>query len=529
LQVCVLAVLLVSASCEDGGGCLDSLGIVITSGSLYSEVEFDAEARWSAGGNGCPDNYTWSANAPLSIVGPANAARVRVMASEAGTGRLNVRAGAGTEFAAARDVDVLSSTGWALVSVEGLGEGVAADIVLTGPAGESARVVGDSMVGGLDPGIWTWQTNEVTGGIGHRWIAVNGSGTFTVLRNTPTLLPLAYRRITAQVNFEARNVPLGTIGDFVTLTRDGGQPYTFIVPGHSIAVEAGRFTWVAGEVDDRGYWFVPRQRTGEFTLQPDFNYPFVVDYDAQRGFLDLRANGLPSGVVIDGTLVDGGNVYTVSIPGAGYRSPAEYALDVPELTDYANTETNRFETFRAALPTRQFHLLRGVEVVLVVDMYLANWHATFDSGIVYTADPFNLAPLIGLPASMPLRITVTQPPPTSGGAAGNAAVNETIGIVGPPPWVTVTGPLAADSTFTAAATGTVAGYPNVAVTFTGRVRADGNLEGTMQLGSDTAPTGLPGGAVRLTVTGVRRSVEAEPQAARPAANTAVRSSRSTRR
>jgi hypothetical protein len=93
----------------------------------------------------------------------------------------------------------------------------------------------------------------------------------------------------------------------------------------------------------------------------------------------------------------------------------------------------------------------------------------------------------------------------------------------------VTGPLAADSTFTAAATGTVAGYPNVAVTFTGRVRADGNLEGTMQLGSDTAPTGLPGGAVRLTVTGVRRSVEAEPQAARPAANTAVRSSRSTRR
>jgi len=524
-MLCLLTAGLVSAACEtDGGGCLDTLGIIVTSGSLYSEVEFDAEARWAAGGNGCPDGYTWSANAPLSIVGPATGPRVRVVASEAGTGRLNVRAGAGTEFAAARDVDVFSSTGWALLTVDGLGDGVAADIVLTGPAGESAHVAGDSTVGGLDPGTWTWQINEVSGGIGHRWVAVIATGTFTILRNTTTLLPLAYRRVTAQVNFEARGVPLGTIGDFVTLTRDGGQPYTFITAGHSIAVEPGRFTWASMEVDDRGYWFVPRALTGEFTLQPDFNYAFIVDYDAQRGFLDIRANGLPPDVVIIGTLVDGGNVYTVSIPGAGYRSPAQYALDVPELADHPNAETNRLETYRAILPTRQFNLIRATELVLVVSMYIANWQATFDSGLAFTSDPFNLAPHIGLPADIALRLTVSQPPPTSGEAATSAAVDATIAILGPPPWVTVIGPLAADSTFTATGTGTVAGYPNVAVTFNGRVLANGDLEGALQLGSDTAPTGLPGGAVRLSVNGVRRAVQTQ-QSARPPANSPVRVAR----
>jgi len=60
---------------------------------------------------------------------------------------------------------------------------------------------------------------------------------------------------------------------------------------------------------------------------------------------------------------------------------------------------------------------------------------------------------------------------------------------GPDNWVDVSGVLAPDGTFEAQGTGTVAGYPNVTVTFSGTV-LDGSLDGLYTMG----PKGeLPGG------------------------------------
>ncbi|MEP6832641.1 MAG: hypothetical protein ABJB74_04565, partial [Gemmatimonas sp.] len=84
-------------------------------------------------------------------------------------------------------------------------------------------------------------------------------------------------------------------------------------------------------------------------------------------------------------------------------------------------------------------------------------------------------------------------------AEGVATSGTTITITGDAPWVTVTGTLNANGNFAATGAGTVAGYPNVPVTFIGNVTANGVLTGTLQLGQNAAPTGLPGGAVTYTV------------------------------
>lgn len=60
---------------------------------------------------------------------------------------------------------------------------------------------------------------------------------------------------------------------------------------------------------------------------------------------------------------------------------------------------------------------------------------------------------------------------------------------GPAPWVTVSGELNRDGTFSAAGTGTVAGFPNIRVTFNGTISLQ-HLEGDYTMGADG---GLPGG------------------------------------
>jgi hypothetical protein len=76
----------------------------------------------------------------------------------------------------------------------------------------------------------------------------------------------------------------------------------------------------------------------------------------------------------------------------------------------------------------------------------------------------------------------------------------TITITGAAPWVTVTGTLDANNNFVATGAGTVAGFANVPVKFTGTVTAAGALSGTIQIGQSTPPTGLPNGPVTYNLT-----------------------------
>lgn len=76
-----------------------------------------------------------------------------------------------------------------------------------------------------------------------------------------------------------------------------------------------------------------------------------------------------------------------------------------------------------------------------------------------------------------------------GGRVAQAGPVGTITISGEGRWVEVTGPINADGTFVAHGTGTVAGFPNIAVRFTGRYLV-GRLSGEYAVGVNG---GLPGG------------------------------------
>ena len=89
-----------------------------------------------------------------------------------------------------------------------------------------------------------------------------------------------------------------------------------------------------------------------------------------------------------------------------------------------------------------------------------------------TADPAGHQPFVG-PMPSELGVAIAS-----------------ITITGAQAWVAVTGELAADGSFTATGTGTVAGFANIGVSFQGTLTEAGRLAGDYTMGTGG---GLPGG------------------------------------
>ncbi len=486
-----------TACSSDQAGCLDSLAISVANSLFYTNEPFTATAHWSSSGANCPTTFAWEAGAPLSIVGSASGASVQVAGSQLGTGTLTVRAGSGTEFTASRQIQLLRSTAVLVVEVNGLASGVDADIDLTGPANTTHKITASTTLQDLPAGTWNWHINDVTGGpLQHCWAGVAPTGAFDLQKNDSVQRAFQYNRQTGQVDFVAQGVPPSTVGSWLKLFPGTGPAYEFTEAKQSFAVEPGGYNWQTYEVDPNGFWWVPRSFAGTFTVAPGFDVPLVVDFDAQAGFLVLDITGLPEGVHMGATLSMGVINTPITLPVADYHTPGDYSLDVPDLPDFANGETNRIETYRPVQRSWYVHLVGGDVAMITAVMRLDNWYATFNSTLAVTTDPFANAPLIGLPANAVLRATVVLPAPSS-------TDDPLITFTGPAPWVSVAGPLHADGTFTATATGTVAGYAGVPVAFTGTMAEDGSFSGTLKLGSDTPPTGIPGGATSYQITADR--------------------------
>jgi hypothetical protein len=124
---------------------------------------------------------------------------------------------------------------------------------------------------------------------------------------------------------------------------------------------------------------------------------------------------------------------------------------------------------------------------------------TYVEEIVVTLDPAGHEDFVGMPEQMQLAVLITRD--TSTGAI-------TIDITGPPPWVALHGTAqfgpgftSAGGEFTATGQGTVAGYPNVTVDFSGSVTTSGGLQGTLRMGiNGELPTGQ---SISYSVSGER--------------------------
>ena len=95
---------------------------------------------------------------------------------------------------------------------------------------------------------------------------------------------------------------------------------------------------------------------------------------------------------------------------------------------------------------------------------------TYPVTITITLDLSGHDPFIGMPSSMDLEVFQSD-----------------ITVTGPSPWVEVTGALQSDGSFSATGRGTVAGFPNIVVTFEGTLTSAG-LSGEYTMGAEG---GLP--------------------------------------
>lgn len=492
-------------ACEGLGGpdCADTLVIVPSVGQFFVTEEADVRASWAAGGADCPRSYSWSAAGGLTIVGSTSGETIRVRPTQAGAGTLTLRAG---NNSVTRDFEIFRNTGDITFIFNGLDEGVEASLEVTGPNGFNTVVRGNSTLTDLAAGLYEWQLNDVTGGpLNHRWGGTTLTGSLALAKNARPELRFTYFRETSQFDFNAVGVPDGATGPFARLDGPNGFSVLFELPRQSVAVEPGDYDWVAFAADPLGFQFTPNVFSGSMFIGAGVNLPLPVPFVGARTFLVIETPGMPAGATVTGELRNPALSIPVTVPSAEYRNAGNYALDVPDLVNFVNVDRNQSETYTPSPRSANVTLPGGQVYVIEIAMTLDSWFANFDAGINLLADPGQNSNAINMPSAMELRGTVhLEPPPATSGDAAAAANVYSITVTGLSPWIGVTGTLAADSSFTAMGSGTVAGFPDVPVTLTGKLNSDGSISGILQMGSETPPVGLPGGITQYTVAAQRK-------------------------
>jgi hypothetical protein len=523
--------------------CLSRLGITVEQGDFFVGDDFTATAEWTPASELCPADFSWSVSRNLQLVGGTTGAQVTYRGLEHGFGTVSLTAGAG-EYASAQSVEVLRTTGDLEFVFTGLDDGAEPDIHVTGPGGFEQDVDRAELLRDVAPGEYTWTVNPVTGtNIGHEYAGASATGSATVQRAVTATATIQYERQTAQVDFDAIGVPdpSPADGEAVILLDNaaadayideiqggkGGKysiygklvsathTYLILTPHGSFAVIPDIYDWILF-TRKGGYGFTPSIATGTLVATLASTYLLAVQWTATLGILEATLEGIPAGIPVTTQLTFGSTISSPVLPFTLSRLPGNYLLEILALT-YLNTARNRTETWEPVQRNHSLALVAGQTLVLAIVMFLVFWIATFLSNVSVLSDPFGHALFIGFLAAILLTVRVDRVPDTTGppGQDGVAsAVTETITITAPSPWVTVTGPLQGDGTFVATGTGTVAGFPNVPVAFTGALNADGTISGTLQMGSDTAPTGLPNGSITYTIEGMPTSLGTVPAGSR---------------
>jgi hypothetical protein len=355
-------------------------------------------------------------------------------------------------------------------------------------------------------GPWTATIDDVNRG-GHDWKPIDMELNFEVLARQTLQLSVGYSRQTASYKFIADNIPSGT-GDFGTGSI-GGTTFQISSTPYDRVVLPGLLEVTYKTQDPNGFNSVPQETSRSFTLSAGFDLTDRVRFSPTRFELVVESQGLPTGATFPLTIQGNGMTYSPMGPGAWfYDAGTGFSMSVPSMLTVTNTQALRMELYRPMLAGYSFNGMAGETLTLAVewslDSYTArqqmNWAVKIDqqghhihlSGFRVNFTDFKVDEQM-------------QAPP----AASGAKVPRPIVITGPPGWITLTGSLEDDGTFTASGSGVAAGFSNVPVTFTGAITTAGVLNAELVLGSDTPPTGLPGGSITYTVTGMRLVASAE--------------------
>ncbi len=251
---------------------------------------------------------------------------------------------------------------------------------------------------------------------------------------------------------------------------------------------------VSGQGNDFGFGTFNVFRTLGGDVQTSSNTGVkAIEHTVFGPALGERTDGSGSNI---GTSMDPSVMFVAAtILGTVFLAEAAASMTLP----FQNSLDNVLDApinGRLLRPLAFLALLSGAAFTITVIAVLSGGiHAPFILLILLLGFLLNLAgSLLPLPSGTqpePGAITATITLPDPRNVSDPAPTAGEITFTGPSPWVSVTGPLATDGSFTATGTGEVAGRPNIAVKYEGNLTAAGKLTGTYTMGVNGGLDGVP--------------------------------------
>ncbi len=187
------------------------------------------------------------------------------------------------------------ASGSLALTLNGLPEGVAADIVLSGPGGYAHRVLASGTITGLTPGRYGIAVGPVSAG-GETWGVVGNALAVDINASvTPIALTLQYQSLRTVIDMQVSGLPSGTNAS-LSLVGPSGQHYAIITSQTIPSVSPGRWRLTANPVSTALGKFMPDPASSEGVVQPGDTLHFGVRYAINTGAIALVVSGLPSGV-----------------------------------------------------------------------------------------------------------------------------------------------------------------------------------------------------------------------------------------
>jgi len=290
------------------------------------------------------------------------------------------------------------TTGALNLVTSGLGQGVAAAILVTGPAGYSRSVSGPELLTGLAPGSYTIAAAPVSAG-GLTWSPTPSSQAVVIVAGATASAGVAWTLEPGSLAVTISGLPGGTAAS-VTVSGAGGFLATLAGSQTLTDLAPGAYTVTAAPVSGGGTDWQP---TPASQLVPVGSGPATaqVSYAASTGMLEVIISGVavPASVTVTGP---GGFSQVVT------ASQALSGLVPGAYTVAAAAVASGGVTYQPTPATQQRTVSAGT---------------TSSASVVYSASPGSLSVTItGLPGGVAAAVTLSGPGGTSQAVAGTQVI-----------------------------------------------------------------------------------------------------------
>lgn len=205
----------------------------------------------------------------------------------------NITIGTGTTATAS--VTYALASGSLALTIRGLPEGTAGDVVIAGPNGFVRSVRASGLVGGLLVGRYTVTARTIKVGSDVYGVVPASRTIDIVASTTPIAMTLQYDVIPAVIDVPVTGLPAGYNAS-ISLVGPAGEHYAIISSQRIGPAAPGRWRLTASAVTTPTGTFIPTPASRDSVAEPGDTLHFGVRYAINSGSLALAVTGLPAGV-----------------------------------------------------------------------------------------------------------------------------------------------------------------------------------------------------------------------------------------